>query len=520
MEEKTKRNVEDIVNKLRQPAVITDRKTVKNKTFESLPVSAFHQKESDYKPTSNSLKTCSLLSLVDKCDIDEKGGKIIYKNYNFDEVKDCCTQTSKTIIQLAKIETGEMSPDSLSPTPRNCKPDYCNSNFENFTLDTSIADCNSYRFSRKNNIVQYFQSLDELHENDSKSVPPKASPVVEYPRKSLIETYLEKSRQRINHNVSKSRESTSREITKYVQPSNPINAIIDEDPISISATKERKTLVERSSTPPKISPIMPAADFRRDMMRIDQMSLTLLPSDDSLSARTRRTDGMSIFSSEISLGDLLSRIQDVDWNVSLRGLAEVTELCRTADAELMMPYMITINQKLIELLRSPRSHVCRTACQAAGHLFESMKDTRGPEFNDIVDILLGKTADANKFIRQDANLALDCMVTHIPTFHAIRALCSKGPLHKNHLVRSATVRLIICAVVIAGPDLILNPVSNEHTRKRIFNNMMRFLEDKNLETRKYGERLYKVLSKERSWKRKNAHRSFNSIPSPIMSPSR
>lgn len=105
------------------------------------------------------------------------------------------------------------------------------------------------------------------------------------------------------------------------------------------------------------------------------------------------------------------------------------------------------------------------------------------EFNDIVDTLLSKTADSNKFIRQDANLALDCMVTHISTFHAIRALCAKGPTHKNHLVRCATVRLIICAVVIAGPDIILNPVSNEHTRKRIFTNMIKFLEDKNLETR-------------------------------------
>ncbi|KRT82950.1 hypothetical protein AMK59_3293 [Oryctes borbonicus] len=412
-----------------------------------------------------------------------------------------------------------MSPDSLSPTPRNCKPDYYNSNFENFTLNSSVTDCNSCRFSRKTNIAQYFQGLDGLNENDSKPVAHQVtSPAGEYPRKSLIETYLEKSRQRINHNVSKSRESTSREIIKFVQPSNPTNVAVDEDPVSISTgnhlksqscidqyhpnylsphleraqpqhsrftvknvrernsinfmyrdaiyhqsnkgthrnrrsnsfmlptvsseqkskidevrnikklisptrrgrstspnqiatinkvevfrepdripyidqsrseifsrkaspVKERKSIIERSLTPPKISPIMPAADFRRDMMRIDQMSLTLLPSDDSLSARTRRTDGVSIISSEISLTDLLVRIQDIDWNISLRALAEVTELCRTADAETMMPHMITINQKLIELLRSPRSHVCRTACQAAGHLFESMKDTRGPVSN-------------------------------------------------------------------------------------------------------------------------------------------
>lgn len=106
------------------------------------------------------------------------------------------------------------------------------------------------------------------------------------------------------------------------------------------------------------------------------------------------------------------------------------------------------------------------------------------EFDDIVNLLLFKTADANKFIRQDANLSLDCMVTHINTFHAVRTLCSKGPSHKNHLVRTAAARLLVCAVVIAGPNSILNGNNNnEHTRKRIILHMAKFLEDKNLETR-------------------------------------
>lgn len=105
------------------------------------------------------------------------------------------------------------------------------------------------------------------------------------------------------------------------------------------------------------------------------------------------------------------------------------------------------------------------------------------EFDEVVDLLLFKTADANKFIRQDANLALDCMVTHIPTSHAIRALCSKGPSHKNYLVRTATVRLVVCAVVIAGTENILNPTNSEQTRKKIFYYLPKFVEDKNLEVR-------------------------------------
>ncbi|XP_017781923.1 PREDICTED: uncharacterized protein LOC108566514 [Nicrophorus vespilloides] len=161
--------------------------------------------------------------------------------------------------------------------------------------------------------------------------------------------------------------------------------------------------------------------------------------------------------------------------------------------------MTVVNQRMLELLKSPRSHVCRTACQIAGHFFETMKDTRRPEFDDIVNVLLYKTADASKFIRQDANLALDCMVTHIPTFHAIRALCAKGPSHRNYLVRCASIRLLICAVVIAGPSILLNNPSYEHSRKRVIINLAHFLDDKNHDTRKYAERLYKILTKESSF---------------------
>lgn len=142
-----------------------------------------------------------------------------------------------------------------------------------------------------------------------------------------------------------------------------------------------------------------------------------------------------------------------------------------------------INHRLIELLKSPRSYVCRTACQAAGHLFEHVKDTRRPEFDEIVDILLAKTADANKFIREDANVALDSMVTHIPTSHAIRALTNKGPEHRNHLVRTATARLMVCCVIITGAENILFGNTSNLTRRRIILSMLKFIQDKSLETR-------------------------------------
>ncbi|XP_072395474.1 uncharacterized protein [Diabrotica undecimpunctata] len=200
--------------------------------------------------------------------------------------------------------------------------------------------------------------------------------------------------------------------------------------------------------------------------------------------------------SDLNLVHALCKLRDPDWNISLRGLGEIIELCKVIEIESIYPHMTMINQRLVDLIKSSRSHVSRYSCQALGHLFEYAKDTRRPEFCELVDTLLSKCASANKFIRHDANLALDCMVTHIPIFHSVRALCANGPQHKNPLVRTAAARLLVCATVLAVPN-ILHPQSNEHTRRRIIQTMVSFLEDKHAEVRKYGERLYKMLSEER-----------------------
>ncbi|VEN38027.1 unnamed protein product [Callosobruchus maculatus] len=82
--------------------------------------------------------------------------------------------------------------------------------------------------------------------------------------------------------------------------------------------------------------------------------------------------------SECALSQAISRLRSKDWNLALRGLAEVVEICRLVEPEIVLPHMTTINQKMVELIKSQRSHVCRTACQAVGHLFEYVKDTRRP----------------------------------------------------------------------------------------------------------------------------------------------
>lgn len=197
----------------------------------------------------------------------------------------------------------------------------------------------------------------------------------------------------------------------------------------------------------------------------------------------------------IQISKIIDKLQDNIWEVSLQGIRDLMETANHVDWKKHEKHVTIINRKMIDFLKSPRSSLCRSACQAAGELFREAKSVRRPEFDEIVDILLCKTADPNRFIQKDANVALDKLVTYIPTSHSVRVLSARGPVHKNPLVRTATARLLVCVCALSGLDAILGTNASPRTRKEILTMLAKFLTDKNLETRKFGERLYKMLRK-------------------------
>ncbi|XP_058811967.1 uncharacterized protein LOC131676716 [Topomyia yanbarensis] len=205
-------------------------------------------------------------------------------------------------------------------------------------------------------------------------------------------------------------------------------------------------------------------------------------------------DGCSIYGT-LQISKIIDKLQDNVWDVNLHGIRELMETASQIDWKKYEKHMTIINRKMIDFLKSPRSSLCRSACQATGELFREAKSTKRPEFDEIVDILLCKTADPNRFIQKDANVALDKLVTYIPISHSVRALSARGPVHKNPLVRIATARLLVCICALSGLDAILGTNANPRTRKAILTILAKFLTDKNLETRKFGERLYKMLRK-------------------------
>uniref|UniRef100_A0A182VY39 CLASP_N domain-containing protein n=1 Tax=Anopheles minimus TaxID=112268 RepID=A0A182VY39_9DIPT len=197
----------------------------------------------------------------------------------------------------------------------------------------------------------------------------------------------------------------------------------------------------------------------------------------------------------VSIAGIVDKLQDNVWEVCLEGIWDLMDTASRIDWKAQEKYITVINRKLIEFLKSPRTALCRSACQVSGELFHQAKSTKRPEFDEMVDILLCKTADPNRFIQKDANVALDKLVTYIPTPHTVRAISNRGTIHRNPLVRTATARLLVCICVVSGLDAILGTTANTRTRKTILSMLAKFLTDKNLETRKFGERLYRMLRK-------------------------
>lgn len=192
------------------------------------------------------------------------------------------------------------------------------------------------------------------------------------------------------------------------------------------------------------------------------------------------------------------KLKTNDWNEAVGALRNIVQISRY-HPNMLENSMAQIYRGAMTLLKGFRSVAVRTACQAVNELFANVPDTRRPEFDELVNALLRKTADTNKFIRRDADEALDSMVVNIPPVHTVRTICQKGIVHKNPEVRSSAARLLVCVVGVAGVDNIYS--GSKETRSRIFGAAVRILQDGSGDVRNYGKRLIKMLMRHEDFDR-------------------
>lgn len=186
----------------------------------------------------------------------------------------------------------------------------------------------------------------------------------------------------------------------------------------------------------------------------------------------------------------LIKLKGSDWNGSLAALRDILQISRYQPS-LLEGSMVVVYRSLISLLKSFRSQVTRTACQALNEFFSNVPYTQRPEFDELVGALLQKTADTNKFVRIDANEALDSMVINILPIHSVRTLVQKGIPHRNSVVRTAAARLLVCIVGTVGVQTLF--AGNKETRNRIVSAAAQCMNDGCQDVRNYGCRIMKMF---------------------------
>ncbi|XP_045479712.1 uncharacterized protein LOC123684474 [Harmonia axyridis] len=215
-----------------------------------------------------------------------------------------------------------------------------------------------------------------------------------------------------------------------------------------------------------------------------------VPKKPAAKSKTDSARGSSKSKSDV-LRNILQQMASPEWEVVMSGLRNLGKLAKTNN-EIMEPHMHTICLSLSNQIKNLRSQVARAACQASKEMFISCPQ-KGleAELEEIVGPLLHRTADTNKFLREDANNALNVMTEKIHPAKVVLVLTSKGTTHQNAIVRSTTTRLLELLFRMHGTEKLFS--LGKDVRDRAILAGANALTEGSLETRKHAKALLKQM---------------------------
>nr|CAH7733865.1 unnamed protein product [Callosobruchus chinensis] len=190
------------------------------------------------------------------------------------------------------------------------------------------------------------------------------------------------------------------------------------------------------------------------------------------------------------LQQCLAQLSNPEWEVMLQGLKNLSKVARN-HPDIVEAQIHTVCANLARHIKNLRSQVARAACHTASELFEACRKSLEMELEEIAGPLLHRTADTNKFLRADANAALDVMCDHMPSSRVITVVTAKGCHHQNAVVRSAAMRLLDDIVRRLGAERIFQ--LPKEIRDRVLVSGANALTDGSLETRNFGKSMMSQL---------------------------
>ncbi|XP_034942681.1 uncharacterized protein [Chelonus insularis] len=192
------------------------------------------------------------------------------------------------------------------------------------------------------------------------------------------------------------------------------------------------------------------------------------------------------------LSQCFIQLESNDWEVTMKGLKTLSSIARQQPEQLDTCPPSIVGRLLGRHIRNLRSQVARTACIAAADVFESQARSVEQDLDDIASPLLHRTADTNRFLRADSNIALDRMIEHLPPQRTIMVIVNRGASHQNAIVRAATARLLDSIVDRIGPNQAMSLPRD--VREKLFNSGAKLLMDGNLDARNHAKKMFKKLS--------------------------
>ncbi|XP_018576304.1 TOG array regulator of axonemal microtubules protein 2-like isoform X2 [Anoplophora glabripennis] len=187
----------------------------------------------------------------------------------------------------------------------------------------------------------------------------------------------------------------------------------------------------------------------------------------------------------------LAQLNNNEWEITIQGLQSLGKLARQ-HPDTIESQIHNVCVSLGRQIKNLRSQVARTACHTASEIFMSCKRGLDIELEEIAGPLLQRTADTNKFLRADANAALDVMCAHLPTNRVVTVVTGRGCTHQNCIVRSASIRLINDMVKRFGADKVFQ--MQKEMKDKILLAGANALTDGSLEARSYGKIILLAIS--------------------------
>jgi len=183
-------------------------------------------------------------------------------------------------------------------------------------------------------------------------------------------------------------------------------------------------------------------------------------------------------------------MESAEWERNLEGLELIVSLAR-GHAEFLSREIKTTRSSLLKGVKNLRSQVCRAGCQACAEVLLSLGKAMEAEVETLVKELLQKSSDTNKFIRSDANIALDVLAENLSVYKAVSSLVGVSQTSRNTVIRGNVSRIIDSIVFRLGAERFMG--SSGELQELVVVEGSKMLMDGSLDVRKHAKHLWGEL---------------------------